>query len=416
MKSKYIAAFRFHPVAWSVLIGTFLSRSGFFMVIPFLGIYLGEVKGIDPGTVGAILGVSFLVGTASSFFGGALSDRVGRYPVMFVSMGLWSLTFALFAFARSAWVFFLLSALNGLFRNVFEPAARALLTDVVPAERRSDVFNARYFAINIGGAAGPILGLKLGAGSSSFQAPFLIGAGIFAVYALGIAALMLRYKETPHESAATGVSAASFRQMAQIVFTDRVFLCFLLGNLFTTGAYAHLDSTLSQFVGHDRVDAYSLLFVINSLCVLAFQYPLARLTKRVPAMQSLKIGCLLFGLGLFGFGVFEPIALLAVSMAFFTIGEILCFVVGDVLIGEIAPERLRGAYYGASGFAFIGQSVMSWAGGYLLHLFGFGQGPLIFGILMLLAFAAYPFYQTGQTLLNRRTRRVGSPNEFSSEA
>jgi hypothetical protein len=40
-------------------------------------------------------------------------------------------------------------------------------------------------------------------------------------------------------------------------------------------------------------------------------------------------------------------------MAVFTIGEILCIVIGNVLIGEIAPEHLRGAYYGANGFALI---------------------------------------------------------------
>ncbi|MET3292938.1 UNVERIFIED_CONTAM: hypothetical protein ABID98_005635 [Brevibacillus sp. OAP136] len=34
--------FQFHPVAWGVILGTFLSRTGFFMTIPFLGIYLGK--------------------------------------------------------------------------------------------------------------------------------------------------------------------------------------------------------------------------------------------------------------------------------------------------------------------------------------------------------------------------------------
>lgn len=399
MRSKISAALAFHPVAWGVIIGTFLSRSGFFMTIPFLGIYLGKVKGIDPATTGAILGISFLVGTASSFFGGALSDRIGRYPVMVGSMLLWCLVFIGFAVADSVPVFFALSALNGLFRNVFEPAARALLTDVVPKEKRSDVFNARYFAINIGGAIGPLIGLQLGAGGSSSSVPFLAGAVIFGVYALILAVFMLKYREKPVERSAS----IPFRQMAQIVFTDKVFLCFLLGNVFTTGAYSHLDTTLSQYIGHDRVDIFSMLFMCNSLSVLVFQYPLARVMKRVPSLQSLKIGCLMFGLGLLGFGLFEHPALLIASMVVFTIGEILCFVVGDVLIGEIAPAHMRGAYYGASGFAFIGQSLMSWTGGLLLQSFGFGQGPLIFAILMLLAFAAFPCYQAGQKLLRGRT-------------
>ncbi|WP_123041443.1 MDR family MFS transporter [Cohnella candidum] len=390
---------RLHPVAWILIFGTFLSRTGFFMVIPFLGIYLGKEKGIDPATTGAILGISFLVGTLSSFIGGALSDRVGRYPVMVLSMTLWCLVFVGFAFAESIPVFFVLSALNGFFRNVFEPAARALLTDVTPQERRSDVFNARYFAINIGGAVGPLIGLKLGVGSSSSLLPFLLCAGIFAVYALVLICTVLRFK-IKHPQAQSG--SVKIRQMVQIVFTDKVFLYFLLGNLFVVGAYSHLDTTLSQYIGHDRVDTYSLLFIVNSLSVLVFQYPLARFMKRIPSMQALKLGCLLFGLGLFGFGLFHHVVLLVLSMVVFTIGEILCFVIGDVLIGEIAPEHLRGAYYGASGFAFLGQSLMSWVGGLMLQTFGFGQGPLIFAVLMLLSFAAFPFYHRGQQRIRKQ--------------
>ncbi|MBD0378828.1 MDR family MFS transporter [Paenibacillus sedimenti] len=390
----------FHPVAWGVIIGTFLSRTGFFMTLPFLGIYLGKVKGIDPATIGAILAVSLFAGTLCSFVGGALSDRLGRYLVMIASMALWSLVLAGFAFANATWMFFVLSGLNGLCRSIFEPTARALLADVTPAEQRSDVFNARYFAINIGGAIGPLVGLKLGAGGASSFLPFMVSAGIFAVYAVVLVFFMIAFNQQLPEKSAP----VAMRKMVQIVFTDKVFLYFLLGNVFVAGAYSHLDSTLSQYIGHDRVEAYSFLFVVNTLSVLVFQYPLAKLMKRFSSLTALKAGCLLFGLGLFGFGVFHNIFMLSLSMVIFTIGEILCFVIGDVLIGEIAPEHLRGAYYGASGFAFIGQSACAWLGGILLNVFGFGQGPLIFGILMLLTFLAFPFFHRGQQLRGQQHR------------
>ncbi|CAM4003908.1 MFS transporter [Cohnella lubricantis] len=319
----------FHPVAWGVIVGTLLARTGFFMTIPFLGIYLGKVKGIDPATVGAILGISLFIGTWSSFVGGALSDRLGRYPVMIASMAVWGFVFVGFAFAEATWLFFALSAMNGLCRSIFEPAARALLADVTPAEKRTDAFNARYFAINLGGAIGPLIGLKLGAGGTTSAAPFLLSASIYGVYAV-----------------------------------------------------------LLVYFG----------------VVLALQYPLSRFMKRFPAMTALKLGCLLFGLGLFGLGAFDHVVLLVLAMAVFTSGEILCFVIGDVLIGEIAPEHLRGTYYGASGFAYIGQSVCAWFGGYLLKELGFDQGMLIFGILMLLAFAAFPFFHRGQQLRSRQTK------------
>ncbi|WP_040948915.1 MDR family MFS transporter [Gorillibacterium massiliense] len=389
----------FHPVAWIVIIGTFLARTGFFMTIPFLGIYLGKVKGIDPATIGAILGISLFVGTLSSFVGGALSDRLGRFPVMISSIMLWAFVFVGFAFAVDTWQFFLLSAMNGLFRNIFEPAARALLADVTPEEKRSDAFNARYFAINIGGAIGPLIGLKLGVGGTDSMLPFLLSAAIYGLFALLLIYFGARFKDHLHSAQPKGQSeAVSFRSMLKIIFADKVFLYFLLGNTFVAGAYSHLDTTVSQFIGHDRVNVYSILFVANTLSVLVLQYPLSRLMKRYSSSTALKLGCLLFGLGLFGLGAFHSIILLVLSIAVFTSGEILCFVIGDVLIGEIAPDHLRGAYFGAGGFAFIGQSLSAWLGGYLLKTLGFDQGALIFGVLMVLAFAAFPFFHRGQQL------------------
>ncbi|MET3292939.1 UNVERIFIED_CONTAM: MFS family permease [Brevibacillus sp. OAP136] len=362
------------------------------------------MKGIDPATIGAILAVSFFIGTLSSFFGG-LSDRLGRYPVMIGSMAVWSLAFAGFALADETWLFFVLSAINGLCRSIFEPAARALLTDVTPPERRANAFHARYFAINIGGAIGPLLGLKLGAGGSASFLPFLVSSAISAVYVAVIVCFMLTYRQQLREKTTT----IPIRQMVKTVFTDKVFRYFLLGNVFVAGAYSHLDTTLSQYIGNDRVEAYSFLFIVNTLSVLVFQFPLAKLMKRFSSLTSLKAGCLLFGIGLFGFGMFDNMALLAFSMVLFTIGEILCFVIGDVLIGEIAPEHLRGAYYGASGFAFIGQSAGAWLGGILLNAFGFGQGPVIFGVLMLLAFLAFPFFHRGQHLWEKRQGKESCP-------
>ncbi|MFB9330383.1 MDR family MFS transporter [Paenibacillus aurantiacus] len=392
----------FHPIAWAVLVGTFLSRTGFFMAIPFLGIYLSQTKGIDPTTVGAILASSLFAGTCSSFIGGMLSDRFGRFPVMIAAMTLWSLVFAGFALANSIAAFFLLSACNGLFRNVFEPTARALLVDVTPAHQRSVLFNARYFVINIGAAIGPLIGLKLGAGGTSSFVPFATASGIFFFYAAALAVVRRSYR--PSRTAQAGLEPVPCRQIVKVVFTDKIFLCFLMGNLFVAGAYSHLDTTLSQYIGHDRIDLYPKLFLVNAISVLILQYPLGRLMKRYSSLTALKAGSVLFGLGVFGFGLFDHIALLALAVVVFTIGEILCFVHGDVIVGEIAPEHQRGAYFGASGLAFLGQSATAWLGGYLLHRLGFSQGPLIFGILMLLTFIAIPFYYRGQRLLEQRNR------------
>ncbi len=394
---------KFHPLARGIIFGTFLARAGFFMSLPFLGIYLHEAKGIDPATTGAILGVSFFVSTFAGFIGGTLSDRVGRFSLLLFSMVLWGMVFIGFALAESVWFFFVLNALNGLCRAVFEPIARALLTDVTSKEERVAVFNARYFAINAGGAIGPLIGLGLGASKSSL--PFFISALIYFVYGLIILKWMFHYKKISKDR--TSLPDVSFGHSLKVVAKDKVFTCFLLGNIFVTGGYSHLDTTLAQYFGHHHLKVYSLLFVANMVYILLFQYPIVRMMKRFSALTSLKAGCLLFGLGLFGFGMTHTLPLLMLSMFLFTAGEILCFIIGDVLISDIAPDHLRGAYFGASGLQFLGQGASAWAGGVLLNVFGFSHGIMIFGILAGLTVAAFPFFEYGEKL-SRRNKKSNS--------
>jgi len=83
-------------------------------------------------------------------------------------------------------------------------------------------------------------------------------------------------------------------------------------------------------------------------------------------------------------------------MVLFTLGEIFAFVMAEMVIQEIAPEHLRGTYFGASGFQFIGQSMGPWIGGVLLTVFGFSNGPVVFGILMIMTLCAMPLFKAAQ--------------------
>ncbi|MCY8605298.1 MFS transporter, partial [Bacillus sonorensis] len=163
-----------HPLSWTIIVGTIFGRMGTTMSIPFLAIYLTQVKGASAAFAGAVIAASSLIGIAASFYGGYLSDRFGRKKIMLLSIFGWVLVFAGFALADRVWTFFLMNALNGLCRALFEPTSRALLSDVSKPETRLFVFNLRYTAINLGVVFGPLLGLYLG--SSKTTLPFVIAA------------------------------------------------------------------------------------------------------------------------------------------------------------------------------------------------------------------------------------------------
>ncbi|SOB91981.1 Na+/melibiose symporter-like transporter [Ureibacillus xyleni] len=389
---------KFHPIAWGLIIGTFLSRAGFFMSIPFLGIYLHEVMGFSTAMTGTILSISFFVSTFTSFIGGAWSDKVGRFPVMIISMYLWGIVFVGFTVASEVWHYFVLNALSGFCRSIFEPSARALLVDVTPQEKRVDVFNMRYFAINVGGAIGPLIGLSLGASKTAL--PFLVSALLYFLY--GSLIFVWKYKYSSINISKEIIEKVTLFNSLKIISKDKVFRFFLIGNIFVTGGYAHIDTTLSQYLGSDGIEAYSVLFATNAISILVLQYPIINLMKRYSPLISLKTGSILFGIGIFGFSFSHSLPLMIIAMVIFTIGEILCFIIGDVLIGDIAPDHLRGAYFGAAGLQFIGQSAGAAIGGMLLNMFGFESGFLVFGILAILTILAYPFFERGQYLLNTK--------------
>ncbi|MBL0385214.1 MFS transporter [Tumebacillus sp. ITR2] len=393
-----------HPVAWLVVVGTFLSRGVYFMTIPFLAIYLHDVQGLEASSVGAILGAGLLVGTVSSFVGGWLSDRWGRFPVMVGSVLAMVLVFVGFALATETWVFLVCSMLNGLFRNLFEPAARALLADVTPQEQHLRVFSVRYFAINLGASLGPLVGVY--AGSTVSTTPFTMTAGVYLLYGTLISCAMIGKKQSVRPAAQDLPKKVTVREALRVVLRDRVFRNLLIGQAFVCTAYSHLDSTLGQYLGvspdfSNGVQWFSYLLVANAVGVLVLQAPVSKWASRFSPMRAVTLGGVSFVLSLVCFGVFQSLWLLIFGMLLFTVGEILCFVVSEVAVADLAPEGLRGVYFGATGLQFLGQSLGPWAGGLLLDGFGYDHGAVVFGILAGLTLLALPFYRAGEKSLRK---------------
>ena len=131
------------PITINIIVGTLFGRLATSMCIPFLAIYLTQEKQVSPAMTGAIIAVSSLFGIAASFFGGYLSDRWGRKRILLLSIFAWGLVFVGFAFTQSIAGFFIMNALNGLCRAVFEPTSRAMLSDLTDEKNRLIIFNLR---------------------------------------------------------------------------------------------------------------------------------------------------------------------------------------------------------------------------------------------------------------------------------
>ncbi|MDR7071898.1 MDR family MFS transporter [Fictibacillus barbaricus] len=387
---------KWHPAVIVIIAGTLFTRAAFFMTMPFLAIYLYTEKGIDPATVGIIIGVSALTGTLGGFFGGYLSDRIGRLPVMTVAIFTWSAVFAGFAVADHVWHFFLLNMLNGLCRSWFEPISRALLADVTTKQNRLRVFNARYFAINVGAAIGPVIGTHLGTASST-QA-FYITAAAYLLYGLVIISTLTRYSS---ELKGGEERKFSVKSALTVLSKDKVLAFFLAGNTIVMMSQSQMDTTLAQYIGNapqfeNGVKLFAYLVVANAATVLLLQFPVTNYIKRWEPMNALRFGSIAFSLSFLGFGLSANAVFLVISMVVLTVGEIIVFVMSDVLLDDLAPDHMRGTYFGAMSFRSIGFSAGPWIGGLLLSTFGFHHGFYVFGCLTLISLLSLPFFQYGE--------------------
>ncbi|KUP23672.1 MFS transporter [Paenibacillus sp. DMB5] len=392
-----------HPLAWTIIIGTMFGRLVTSMSIPFLSIYLTQVLGASPTQTGFTVAVSSLAGVMISFYGGYISDVIGRKIVMLVSVFGWACVFFGFAAAQHLWVFFLVNTLNGICRAVFEPTSRAMLSDITPPEHKLLVFNLRYAAVNLGVVFGPIIGLQLGSAESTF--PFVIAGIVYIAYGL---VLLMQFRI--HHNTLPGrseVTAPKLSTALAVTGRDRVFLPVLLGTIFCVLGYGHFSSTLAQYLAMnthftDGGKVFSYMLSLNAVTVLVVQYPIVRTANRFSPIVPLILGNICVAVSMLLFGAAGGIGLLMAGVILFTIGEVLLFTMMDMLIDRIAKPEWKGTYFGTIGFNGFGGVMAPILGGLLLDQFGASSGPAVFVPLALTTALGLPFLITAHKRLKAR--------------
>ena len=120
---------------WFLWFGILINRLGSF-VIPFLTLYLTSQRGI--GVSQAALTVSlFGAGSfAAQFVGGELADRLGRRPVLLMSLFISPVAMIALGFARTLPLIAFFTLLLGFFTDLFRPALGAAVADLVPSSAR----------------------------------------------------------------------------------------------------------------------------------------------------------------------------------------------------------------------------------------------------------------------------------------
>jgi MFS family permease len=331
---------------WYLWTGTLINRLGSFVLI-FLAIYLTAARGFSAVEAGLVIGLFGAGGAVGTLTGGILADRWGRRPTLLTAhLGAATMMLAL-GLARGLWVIAAGALLLGMFAEAARPAFAAMMVDVVPERDRLRAFSLNYWAINLGFACAAILaGL---AAQASYLLLFVVDAATTLITATVI---FLKVRETPRARAgrvapSTG-TATSGTGGLRSVLGDRVFLGFVLINIFTALVFLQHISMLPITMGEDGLSpaTYGSVIALNGVLIVAGQLFIPRLIRGRSRSHVLALAAILMGMG-FGLTAFADAAwFYALTVLTWTLGEMLNSPSNSTLIAELSLPGMRGRYQG----------------------------------------------------------------------
>ena len=170
----------------------FIDLIGFGIIIPLLPFY-AEFHQASPETVGLVMATYSFTQFLAAPFWGRLSDRIGRRPVLLVSLAGAAASYIWLGFAESLWMLFAARAVGGAMAGNIS-AAFAYVADITTRETRAKGMGTIGAAFGLGFIAGPALGGILAGADpvhADFQSPAFAAAGL-SILALIMAVVVLK--------------------------------------------------------------------------------------------------------------------------------------------------------------------------------------------------------------------------------
>jgi MFS family permease len=255
----------------------------------------------------------------------------------------------------------------GFLSSVFHPVSQALMSDVLPPDKRLVAFQLRYTMINLGVAIGPVLGALTGGVGDSII--FLIAAVVYLFYAV-YNSFLTRNLKLLHGS---DDSKINFLMTLKVVSIDKKLQYFVLAGILFFVCYSQIESTLSQYLVlnfSNGVMLFAYLLATNGFAVIAFQLPVYYLSRRWPVNLSLILGSIILALGFVVLAFARQPWELYLAIIIASIGELFVLPLSSLFIDMIAPEQYKGTYFGASMLRQVGIFLGPILGSFLLQHFG----------------------------------------------
>jgi DHA1 family tetracycline resistance protein-like MFS transporter len=372
----------------------FIDLIGFGMVIPFLSFYAREY-GASGKLVGAVVGIYSIMQFFFAPVWGRLSDRIGRRPVLLISISASCIGYVLFAMSRDLTLLFISRVIAGAGGGNIG-IAQAYISDVTSPSERTRGMGVIGAAFGMGFILGPPLSGILSAigtarGLHGNLLPGLAAAAL-SFTAFLVAVFVLAESKPPGRVDSRTMPPQFDRRVWSHMLHHTLLAVVFAGIFLTLLAVAGMETSVTLHA-RDRFNfrqidmAYFFLFM--GVIVAGIQGALiGRLVKAVGEKTLIAIGALAFTIGFLAVPSVHRVPLLYGVAFFIAVGQGLTYPSLAALVSKGAPQEERGSMLGlatavGSLARFLGPIVAG-------VLYDWGGAPAAFygaAVLAMIAFA-----------------------------
>jgi len=346
-----------------LFVGIAFSALGSGLTMPFLYVYLSQVRGISTATVGLLFAWMGLLGFIGSPLGGTLIDRFGPRPVMIIGLTAEAIGVGSLAFVQTTWHALVVASFITLGTVGLYPASTAMLTRLVPEQAREKVYGFQFMLMNAGlGVGGVVSAMLIHVGDpSSFERLYFLDALSYLAY-IAIVVSLPRGTGAMKERTPEEIAAAGPQPGWGVVLRDRTLLRVIaISVVVITFGYAQFEAGFTAYATDVAGIAPRWLgwaFGANTGAIVLGQLVALRFIdgRRRTAMLALCATVWSASWAVIGLSDavdgWVAIAMVVFGLGLFGLGETLWAPLAPALVNDLAPEELRGRYNALQGMTW----------------------------------------------------------------
>lgn len=346
-------------------VGNALSAFGLGFTVPYLYVYVAQVRGLGAVTAGLVLAVFAVAALTVLPFAGRAIVRRGPLPVLLTALVTAAVGALSLGLAGTAATVLLSAAALGAGQAVMQPALATMIVDCSTADTRSRAFAMQFFLQNLGLGVGGLIGGHLVDTSStaSFTVLFAIEAAMFLLLAVVMTTVRM-----PHSPRVEGAPPSAKGSWKQLLGNRAMVQLSVLGFVLFFACYGQFESGLSAYGVEAAGISTSTLgtaLAANTAMIVVAQFAVLRFVERRKRSRVIAavgliwaVAWLMAGYAGLGHGSQEMATAAFVSTyALFGLGEAMLSPTVAPLVADLAPEGMAGQYNSA--FALVKQLALA---------------------------------------------------------